>query len=237
MQIDRHVELFGTLQDRPIEFVVEIAAAIVAVDDRAFEACANSALQLRGGFFRRCRRQRGKPGKALGIFLHGVGKEVVGLSRHRDGFVLRALLGPRILQRQDLHIDAGGVHLRQPLGADVGKAVEEVRVAAAGLLRPLLEVAAGAVEKSGTGEMFLERNGSHGRSLSCRCVSLCRAVRGRNSGNRRAKGGASVLILKSVSFYAFAARVRWQKRWMLARMSLAVLVQRKGLGSALVASM
>jgi hypothetical protein len=32
---------------------------------------------------------------------------------------------------------------------------------------------------------------------------------------------ASVLILKSVSFYALAARVRRQKRWMLARMSSA----------------
>jgi hypothetical protein len=34
------------------------------------------------------------------------------------------------------------------------------------------------------------------------------------------------LIQKSISFYAFAARVRRQKRWMLARMSSAVLVQR-----------
>ena len=32
--------------------------------------------------------------------------------------------------------------------------------------------------------------------------------------------------------YVFAARVRRQKRWMLARMSLAVLVQRKVFGSA-----
>ena len=47
---------------------------------------------------------------------------------------------------------------------------------------------------------------------------------------------ASVLIPKSISFYAFAARVRRQKRWMLAKMSLAVFVQRNGLGSALVAS-
>lgn len=51
------------------------------------------------------------------------------------------------------------------------------------------------------------------------------------------KMDASVLILKSGSFYAFASRVRRQKRWMLARMSSAVLVQRKGFGSALVASM
>jgi hypothetical protein len=48
---------------------------------------------------------------------------------------------------------------------------------------------------------------------------------------------SSVLIPKSASFYAFAARVRRQKRWIVARMSLAVLVQRKGFGSALVASM
>lgn len=45
------------------------------------------------------------------------------------------------------------------------------------------------------------------------------------------------MILKCVWFYAFAAIVRRQKRWMLARMSSAVLVQRKGLGSAFVASM
>ena len=49
--------------------------------------------------------------------------------------------------------------------------------------------------------------------------------------------GASVLIPKSISFYAFAPMVRRQKRWMLARMSSAVLVQRKGFGLAFVASM
>ena len=54
---------------------------------------------------------------------------------------------------------------------------------------------------------------------------------------RRHRHALSVLILKSGSFYAFASRVRRQKRWMLARMSSAVLVQRKGFGSALVASM
>lgn len=48
---------------------------------------------------------------------------------------------------------------------------------------------------------------------------------------------ASVLILKSASYYVFSPIVRRQKRWMLARISLAVLVQRKGFGSALVASM
>ena len=33
MQVDRRAELFGTFQDRPEELVVEIAAAVVAVDD------------------------------------------------------------------------------------------------------------------------------------------------------------------------------------------------------------
>ena len=38
MQIDRDVERLGAFQDRPVEFVVEVAAAIMAVDDRALEA-------------------------------------------------------------------------------------------------------------------------------------------------------------------------------------------------------
>ena len=48
---------------------------------------------------------------------------------------------------------------------------------------------------------------------------------------------ASVPIRKSATYYAVSASVRRQKRWMLARMSSAVLVQRNGFGSALVASM
>ena len=46
----------------------------------------------------------------------------------------------------------------------------------------------------------------------------------------------SVPIPKSLPFYAFAQIVRRQKRWMLARMSSAVLIQRNGFGSAFVAS-
>ena len=37
MQIDRRIELLGAFQDRPEELVVEIAAAVMAVDDRADE--------------------------------------------------------------------------------------------------------------------------------------------------------------------------------------------------------
>ena len=56
--------------------------------------------------------------------------------------------------------------------------------------------------------------------------------------DRRAYGiYASVLNPKSVPFYFVAASVRRQKRWMLARMLSAVLVQRNGLGAAFVAAM
>ncbi len=54
MEIDRGIELLGALQDRPEELVVEIAAAVVAVNDGADEfllanhACSSSCAALSG---------------------------------------------------------------------------------------------------------------------------------------------------------------------------------------------
>jgi hypothetical protein len=49
MQVDRWAESFGTFQDWPEELVVEIAAAVVAIDDGASEFLATYALRrLRG---------------------------------------------------------------------------------------------------------------------------------------------------------------------------------------------
>ena len=77
MQIDRYVERFGAFKDRPIKLVVEIAAAIVAVDDRALEAeLTNAAFQFRGGLVGRRGRQRGKPGETRWMPLHRVAEEI-----------------------------------------------------------------------------------------------------------------------------------------------------------------
>ncbi len=55
MQIDRDIERFGALEDRPEEFVVKIAAANMTVDHRALEALmTHPALQFVRGLFR-CR--------------------------------------------------------------------------------------------------------------------------------------------------------------------------------------
>ena len=66
MQIDRRIELFGAFQDRPEELVVEIAAAVVAVDHGADEfLLAHPQLQFGRGLVRRRGRQHGEPGIAL----------------------------------------------------------------------------------------------------------------------------------------------------------------------------
>ena len=72
------------------------------------------------------------------------------------------LLGAGRGQRQHLHIDAGGIHLGQAAGADVGQLFEYFDETAALLLRLLLAGTAGAFEKFRRGEMLFERDGAHG---------------------------------------------------------------------------
>ncbi len=61
VEIDRDIERVGALQDRPEEFVVQVAAAGVAVDERALEALLpDPALQFFGRLVGRRDRQGGK---------------------------------------------------------------------------------------------------------------------------------------------------------------------------------
>jgi len=108
VHVDRHVERLGALEDRPEEFVVHVAAADVAVDQRAAKAeLAHAALQLGCGLVRHHGRQRGEPGEALGMFLHGSAKKLIGVARQRQRFRRVQLLGARRVDRQHLHVDAG----------------------------------------------------------------------------------------------------------------------------------
>jgi hypothetical protein len=87
MQVDRCAELFGTFQDRPEELVVEIAAAIMAVDDGSGEFLpAYSPLKLLGGLVRRCGWQGGETAEARRMLLDRICDEVVGISGKRDRF-------------------------------------------------------------------------------------------------------------------------------------------------------
>ncbi len=65
VQIDRRVELFRAFEDRPEEFIVEAAAAIVAVDDGADEFVPlHHGLELGGRLVRRRGRQYRQSGEA-----------------------------------------------------------------------------------------------------------------------------------------------------------------------------
>ena len=164
MKIDRHIERFGTLQDRPVELIVQIASSIVAVDDRTFEALlADTALQLFNGLLRRSRWYRGKAGKTRRMLLHRVREVVVGVTRHGDGVGCFHLFDPGRRQRQDLHVDAGSIHFRQPLGIDVAKPIDHFGVAAAYLLSAFFYETRRTIKKFRARKMLFQRNRVHAR--------------------------------------------------------------------------
>ena len=132
MEIDRDIERFGALQDRPEELVVQIAAARVAIDERALEALLpDPAIQFIGRLLGGRDRQAGKACKALWIFLHRVGEEIVRLAGDRNLLRHVGLLDPGRIQREHLHVDPGGVHLSDAPVADILKLLENLRTAGA----------------------------------------------------------------------------------------------------------
>jgi hypothetical protein len=72
------------------------------------------------------------------------------------------LLDTRRGQRDDLHVDAGGIHLGDPPFADVAQVAHQPLGTAAELARLFLEVAARTIEKVRRGEMLFKRDGAHG---------------------------------------------------------------------------
>ena len=92
MEIYRDVKQFSTLKDWPEEPVIEVAPAIVAIDDRSFKAmCADHAVQLFGSVARGSGRQGRKSGKACWIFGYGICEKIVrfmGQGNRRGSFEL-----------------------------------------------------------------------------------------------------------------------------------------------------
>ena len=183
VQIDRDIKRVGAFENRPEEFVVEVAAANVAVDQRALEAVlAHRALQLVGGLVRNRGRQRGETGEARRMLLHRFRQHIVGVARQRERVGGLQLLGARRIERQHLHIDAGRVHFRQSVGADVAELFEDFGAAGAGFQNIFFELPPGAIEKSrrrkvlfkgyGAHEIFSARYDEASRSFVCPWISL-----------------------------------------------------------------
>jgi hypothetical protein len=148
MDMDRRIERFGGLEDRPEEFVVEIAAARMAVDDGADKAAGlDAARELGRRLVRRHRRQGGKAGEAPGMFLHRRGERVVTFARQRHRLGGVELFGARRSQRQHLHVDAGGIHRRDALVADVAQRLDQLGGAALEFERRVFQILSRTVEK------------------------------------------------------------------------------------------
>ena len=172
MEIDRDIERFGALQDRPEELVVQIAAARVPIDERAFEALLpNPALQFFGRLVWCRDRQGGKAGEALRIFLHRLGEEIVGLPGNRDLLRRVRLLDPWRVEREHLHVDAGGIHVGDALVADILKLIVNPGAARTRIAEPLGELLAWTREESRADEMFFKGDGTHLRSVVW-CITI-----------------------------------------------------------------
>jgi hypothetical protein len=97
VEVERDLQRLGPRQDRPEEPVVQVATAGVAVDQGSLEAVhADRTLQL-----------------------------VVGLAGERYRLDRVELPHPWGGQGQDLDVDDGGVHVRDPALADVAQLLDE----------------------------------------------------------------------------------------------------------------
>ena len=129
MQIDRRAQCRGAFPERIIGPVVEIFAVGVAVDHGAAELeLAHAALELVGGGLGILHGQMRKAGIAVRTLLHFLGEEIVRGARVAHGGRGVALdLHAGSGDRQHRARDAGLVHHRQPLLAEIGQACIELR--------------------------------------------------------------------------------------------------------------
>jgi hypothetical protein len=139
MEVDRHVERLGRLEDGPV-FGVEILAHRMGVDDHPAEA------ELPGGALnlpRRRRRILGRDGgKARESSRMSFDRSRKGVIRFRgQSYRQRPVehLHARRREREDMHVDADRIHVSDTAGADVEQGDHPTacsRASAPGWFRP-----------------------------------------------------------------------------------------------------
>jgi len=148
--------------------MIEEAPFAGAVDQRAEELqLRNAALQLGGAGLGARHRQRGKTLEAVGVLAAGGGQVIVHRPREINAGGAGHKVGARPGAGENLHGDARLVHVSQPRLADLRGKLERVRPADR---RPAaLEAAArdrrriDCLDQGRDGEMFFERDDTHGR--------------------------------------------------------------------------
>lgn len=78
MYVDRNVQRFGSFEDWPEEFVIQIASPAVTIDERSFEAVfTDHPLQFFRRFVWYCGWEGSKSGETCRILFDCIGKEIV----------------------------------------------------------------------------------------------------------------------------------------------------------------
>jgi hypothetical protein len=128
MRVNRHIELFGALEDRPEAFVVDEKALREAVDHRAFHPeLGDRSLELVGGGTRIDGGQRRESGESGRISADSLAEAVVSAARerHREAGVQEVRRRRGV--REHLHVDAGFVHFPDALRTEVFEPVAKSR--------------------------------------------------------------------------------------------------------------
>jgi hypothetical protein len=126
VQVDRRVQVLRGLEDGPELRVVQVLALGVGVDDDAHQAeLASAALDFLGRGGRVLGRDRGQPAEPVRVPSARLGQLVVGQRGHGDSAVPVQDLDARAGQRDDLPVDAGGVHVGDPPFAEVLQAGQD----------------------------------------------------------------------------------------------------------------
>jgi hypothetical protein len=158
----------------------------VAIDEGALETLLpDPAIQLIGRLLGGRDRQAGKAGKTFWISLHHVGEEIVRLPRDRDLFRHLGLLDPGRIQRQHLHVDAGGVHLGEAPVADILQLLENLRAAGPPVAELLNEAPARPGNEAGTREVLFKGDGPQFHAHPQRAHGLAIALGNRRCRHRR----------------------------------------------------
>ena len=132
MDVDRYVQSLRGFEDGPELRIVEVFAARMRIDDRAFESQElDAAFQFLGRGCRVLRCDRCEARKSVRIPADRIHHEVVARSRERHCVRRIEDLNAGRSKRQDLLRDASLIHIPQPELAQIGHARDDFRDARA----------------------------------------------------------------------------------------------------------
>src|SRR5262245_5213668 len=127
MQVDRNAELLRGLKDHPEFLVVEERALGVAMDHGALEPeLGHAAFELLRCGPRVGRRQCREPGEPIRVLGNRRGENVVSVARHWDRDVRCKALRTGLTKRKYLYVDAGRIHVAQPLLAEIADLLGDI---------------------------------------------------------------------------------------------------------------